>query len=102
MIYVDKFPSGWGKWSGGGHMLCTDIEELHWMATKIGLKPEWFQDKTFPHYDVQKRKRELAIQNGAVEIEFGHIPEDVLMRCHNGSYETRHERRARVHAAKAR
>lgn len=95
-VYVDKFPdTGWGKWNGGGHILTTDLDELHALAEKIGLKREWFQDKTFPHYDVQRRKRELAIQNGAVEISFGMIPNDVLMRNRNGTYEPRHVRMAR-------
>jgi hypothetical protein len=93
-VYVDQFPdSGWGKWNGGGHMLTTDIDELHALAQSIGLKREWFQDKSFPHYDVQRSKRHLAVQKGAVEIEFGEIPDDVLMRCRDGSYEQRKDRR---------
>lgn len=79
-VYVDQFGPGWGKWSGGGHLLTTDIEELHALAARIGLKRAWFQDKTFPHYDVQARKRELAIKAGAVPIEMGETPDDVLMR----------------------
>jgi hypothetical protein len=99
MIYVDEFPPGWGKWTGGGHLLTTDIEELHAMAQRIGLKREWFQDRSFPHYDVQRRKRLLALAQGAVPIEIGELPDDVLMRCKGGSYERRSERMARRRAA---
>lgn len=94
-IYIDEFPSGWGKWTGGGHLLCTDLEELHAIADKIGLRREWFQDKTFPHYDVQASKRRKAITNGAVEIGFGELPDDLLMRCKDGTYESRSARLAR-------
>jgi Protein of unknown function (DUF4031) len=96
-VYVDKFPSGWGKWSGGGHMLTSDLDELHAMADRIGLKRSWFQgDKTFAHYDVQARKRALAVSAGAVEIEWGEIPDDVLVRNDDGTYETRAARLDRL------
>lgn len=88
-IYVDQFPeTGWGKWGGGGHMLTTDIDELHEMAAAIGLKKQWFQDKRFPHYDMQASKRRKAIARGAVEIGFGEIPHDILVRNRDGNYET--------------
>ncbi len=79
-IYVDEFGPGWGRWTGGGHMLTTDIDELHALAARIGLKREWFQDKTFPHYDVTASKRRQAIAAGAIPIDNREIPDDVLMR----------------------
>jgi hypothetical protein len=102
-VYVDEFPAGWGKWTGGGHMLASNIDELHAMASRIGLRREWFQgDGTFPHYDVQRRKRALALQHGAVPIEIGDIPDDVLMRKRDGSgYEVRRERMERVRRRRA-
>lgn len=95
-VYVDKFPAGWGKWTGGGHLTTTDIDELHAMARKIGLKRAWFQDKTFPHYDCQRRIRALAVAAGAVERDLM-APHDplTLMRCADGSYETYGARMAR-------
>lgn len=96
-VYVDQFPPGWGRWSGGGHMLANDLDALHAMAKRIGLKREWFQaDKTFAHYDVMASKRRLAVAAGAVEIEFGELPTDVLMlNRDDGSYERRSARLAR-------
>lgn len=96
-IYVDQLPSsGWGKWNSGAHMLGNDLDELHAMAKRIGLKRSWFQSQsTFAHYDLTASKRALAIGAGAVEIELGEIPDDVLMRCKDGSYELRSERKAR-------
>lgn len=96
-IYVDQLPtnSSWGKWAGGAHMLGTDIDELHAAAADLGLKRSWFQDKTFAHYDLTRSKRVLAVANGAVEIELGELPDDVLMRCSDGTYEQRSDRMAR-------
>lgn len=94
-VYVDEFPTGWGKWSGGGHMLGSDLDELHEIASRIGLKRAWFQDKTFAHYDLTRSKRTAALAAGAIPIDLGHNPGDVLMRCQDGSYETRAERKAR-------
>ena len=94
---MDQFPAGWGKWTGGGHMLANDLDALHGMAARIGLKRAWFQgDKTFAHYDVQASKRRLAVAAGAVEIELGELPDDVLMlNRENGTYERRCDRLAR-------
>ncbi len=50
------------------HMWSSDVDALHRLADKLGLKREWFQDKPrFPHYDLVPTKRVLAIQHGAVE-----------------------------------
>lgn len=101
-VYVDQFPgTGWGKWNGGGHMLANDLDALHAMAAKIGLRRSWFQgNSTFAHYDLTASKCRLALAAGAVEIGLGEMPDDVLMRCKDGSYEPRHERMARREAAR--
>lgn len=96
-IYVDELPaSGWGKWNGGAHMMANDLEHLHNFAALLGLKRAWFQGRsTFAHYDLTASKRLLALRHGAVKIELGAIPDDVLMRCKDGSYERRCDRIAR-------
>lgn len=47
-----------------------DLDELHRIAAKIGLKRRWFQDKPWPmqHYDVVESLRAAAVTAGAVEI----------------------------------
>lgn len=67
-VYVDK-----GKYSFRGmqmcHLIADDIHELHEFAKKIGLKRAWFQHSvSLPHYDISQSKRQLALQNGAIEI----------------------------------
>lgn len=50
------------------HMLADSYVELHAMADAIGLKREWFQPLSSPHYDVSGSKRLEAIRKGAKEI----------------------------------
>lgn len=102
MIYVDRYidqivPK---MWRGGGHMLTSDIEELHAMADTLKLKREWFQDTAFPHYDLTRNKRHAAMRAGAVQIGGGDLPDDILMRKRGGGYEPRSERLARRRAAR--
>jgi hypothetical protein len=72
MIYVDElreYPTNL-KYKTWCHLWTdSNIEELHNLALKIGLKRSWFQDKKrFPHYDLVPSKRKLAIENGASRI----------------------------------
>lgn len=69
MIYVDdvlRYPSG--LWC---HMITdNELEELHAMALRLGLKRIWFQNSNprHPHYDLRSSKRILAIQYGAQAV----------------------------------
>lgn len=85
MIYVDplvkyriankalkKYGSSWC------HLGCDgDVQELHAFAEKIGLKREWFQSHSVPHYDLVPSKRQLAVANGAVEVS----AMDLVRKC---------------------
>lgn len=68
-IYVDT-PAFSFRGQKYCHMLTDgDIEELHALAKKIGLRRDWFQvDASYPHYDLAPNKREQAIKLGAVEV----------------------------------
>jgi len=70
MIYVDelrRYGKNQRQWC---HMMTDgDLEELHEMAVKIGLRREWFQDKPgHPHYDLTASRRARAVILGAAEI----------------------------------
>lgn len=47
------------------HLTADSVEELQTFARVIDLKPEWFQKKSVPHYDVTKIKRRRALDMGA-------------------------------------
>lgn len=51
------------------HMIADTVEELHAMAATIGLRREWFQPRSSPHYDISEMKRRLAIRCGAVPVD---------------------------------
>ncbi len=68
MIYVDNafLPFGRMKMC---HMVCDGhLQELHDMAQAIGMKREWFQDGSTPHYDVSMTRRKDAVERGATEV----------------------------------
>lgn len=75
MIYVDPLANFGGddapmcfRNKASCHMYADTLEELHFMASKIGLKRSWFQDsKSLQHYDLTPSKRMLALSSGAVE-----------------------------------
>jgi hypothetical protein len=50
------------------HMWSADLQALHTMAEKIGMRREWFQDRPgFPHYDLLPTRRAAALKLGAIE-----------------------------------
>lgn len=51
------------------HMLADTITELHAMASAIGMRREWFQPFSFPHYDLSLGRRADAVAKGALVIE---------------------------------
>lgn len=51
------------------HMTADSLDELHAMADAIGIRRKWFQRRSvYPHYDICKHKRGLAVRLGAVEV----------------------------------
>ena len=72
-VYVDalmEHPAKPGlRWTRWCHMRADTLEELHAMASLVGLKREWFQGKPgSPHYDLTPIKRALAITWGAIPL----------------------------------
>jgi hypothetical protein len=51
------------------HMVADTLDELHAMADRIGMRREWFQPGSTPHYDVCLARRRLAVDFGAVEVK---------------------------------
>jgi hypothetical protein len=66
-VYVDGERNGFGRMVMC-HMWADTLAELHEMAAKIGMRREWFQPLSFPHYDVSLSRRAAAVSNGAIEV----------------------------------
>lgn len=67
-VYVDDAKNPYGRMIMC-HMLADDVEELHNMATSIGVARRHFQNKTkFLHYDICKQMRSRAVNLGAEEV----------------------------------
>ena len=68
-VYIDKL-SDWG-WRHGlsCHLIGDSVAELVEFAVSIGLRPEWFQPKSSPHFDLTVDKRREAVRRGAVELD---------------------------------
>lgn len=67
-VYVDSAKNRLGRMLMC-HMLADTETELHKMARKLGLRKEWFQNHSTPHYDICKAKRALALKLGAIELD---------------------------------
>lgn len=68
-VYVDRSLYKFGNMIMC-HMFSESLEDLHTMAKKIGVQRKHFQNKPgFPHYDICKSKRKLAVKHGAIEAD---------------------------------
>ena len=68
-IYVDKAVHKYGRMIMCHMISDNSDDELHCMAQLIGIQRKWFQEKSsFPHYDICKAKRTMAVKNGAIEL----------------------------------
>lgn len=74
-VYVDNFYiTGAGNFGRMkmSHMIADTRKELLEMCDKIGVQKKWIQDFGTPreHFDIAMVKRKLAIENGAIELNF--------------------------------
>ena len=67
-VYVDSLRDyGW-RHGPSCHLIADSVDELMEFAVRMGLKREWFQAKSTPHFDLTADGRELALQHGAIEL----------------------------------
>lgn len=86
-VYVDPLCEyGWvlrGRRTASCHMTADSDEELHALASKIGLKRSWHQPPPahFSHYDLTPSRRAHAVAAGAVELTRAEPGPDGLRLC---------------------
>lgn len=73
-VYVDYLRNwGWklrGSIRRSCHLVADSKEELFEFATqRLGMKKEWYQPKSMPHFDLTVIKRMKALKRGAIELE---------------------------------
>lgn len=102
-VYVDDLIAWPQPAKAGGHVFGSgrpschmgtdqaDLEELHLLAERIGLRREWFQDHPrYPHYDLTPELRARALLAGAVAVDGPTFIEKTLhLRQPPGPGETR-------------
>lgn len=60
------------------HCIADTVEELHlFVNQQLRLPQKYFQPKSFPHYDLNKSKREQAVKLGVVELNTTQMGEKV-------------------------
>lgn len=67
-VFIDDmylYPMGQFRGMRMSHMIADTEDELHAIASKIGMRRSWYQGD---HYDVGLAKRELAVKLGAQEV----------------------------------
>jgi hypothetical protein len=76
-------------------MLADTPEELHAMADRIGVARRWFQcgpGVSFPHYDIAKGKRALAVERGAIECDRNALVANLRRIRETGAFDAAMER----------
>lgn len=84
-VYVDdmyRYPMGRYRGMQMSHMIADTEEELHAMASKIGVARKWYQGD---HYDICRSKRTLAVKNGAIEITIRQLGQMSIRRRRRGT-----------------
>lgn len=67
-VYVDKLVNyGW-RHGPSCHLIADSVDELIEFAVSIGLRAEWYQPKSSPHFDLTAEGRAAAVANGAIEL----------------------------------
>jgi hypothetical protein len=68
-VYVDKLIDyGW-RHGPSCHLIADSVDELMEFAVAMGLRREWYQPKSSPHFDLTGDGRALAVEMGAIELD---------------------------------
>ena len=68
VVYVDNLRDyGW-RHGPSCHLIADSVAELKEFAIRLGMREEWFQPRSSPHFDLTAEGRKIAIENGAIEL----------------------------------
>ena len=68
-VYVDGLRDyGW-RHGPSCHMIADSVDELIEFALAMGMRREWFQAKSTPHFDLTAGGRAQAVEMGAIELD---------------------------------
>ena len=68
-VYVDRLCDyGW-RHGPSCHLIADSVEELIDFAVSMGMRREWYQPRSSPHFDLTADGRRLAVEKGAVELD---------------------------------
>jgi hypothetical protein len=67
-VYVDRLIDYSWRHGPSCHLIADSVEELIAFAVELGLRAEWFQPRSSPHFDLTREGRDAAIRNGAIEL----------------------------------
>lgn len=68
-VYVDSLVDyGW-RHGISCHLIADTVSELKAFAVGIGMREEWYQSKSSPHFDLTADGRTHALKNGAIELD---------------------------------
>jgi hypothetical protein len=67
-VYVDRLVDYSWRHGPSCHLIADSIAELKEFAVKMGMREEWFQPLSSPHFDLTREGRARAIQLGAIEL----------------------------------
>jgi hypothetical protein len=67
-VYVDKLVDYSWRHGPSCHLIADSVEELITFAVELGLRAEWFQPRSSPHFDLTREGRIAAVRHGAIEL----------------------------------
>lgn len=86
MVYIDNFNAPYGRMRMC-HMIADTTKELLDMCKQIGVQIKWIQyaGTANEHFDICLSKKQIALNNGAIEIGFRDYAKMVKNRELTGS-----------------
>ena len=67
-VYVDNLVDHSWRHGPSCHLIADSVDELMNFALEMGMRAEWFQPGSSPHFDLTVGGRTVAVRYGAIEL----------------------------------